>query len=93
MNRSAIISALEAYRIQRGSGVSEPLRAVDVVGIADAIIAATDADMKTALKLLDRWDATRSEVSGKGTVETLTREFIAKMGGLPVPTGNYHHRP
>lgn len=44
MNRSAIISALEAYRIQRGSGVSEPLRAVDVVGIADAIMEAVAQD-------------------------------------------------
>lgn len=41
--RDQIITALEAYRIQRGSGNSEPLRAVDVVGIADAIMATTPA--------------------------------------------------
>lgn len=41
--RDQIITALEAYRIQRGSGNSEPLRAVDVVGIADAIMAANPA--------------------------------------------------
>lgn len=38
MNRDAIIAALSAYRIIRGSGVSEPLRAVDVQGIADVIL-------------------------------------------------------
>ena len=39
MNRAAIIAALSAYRIIRGSGVSEPLRSVDVQGIADAVMA------------------------------------------------------
>lgn len=43
MQRDAIIAALTAYRINRGSGVSEPLRAVDVVGIADAILEASPA--------------------------------------------------
>lgn len=43
MQRDAIITALTAYRINRGSGVSEPLRAVDVVGIADAILEACPA--------------------------------------------------
>lgn len=38
--RDQIIAALEAYRIERGSGVSEPLRAVDVMGIADAVLGA-----------------------------------------------------
>lgn len=40
MNKAAIIDALSAYRIIRGSGVSEPLRAVDVQGIADAVLEA-----------------------------------------------------
>lgn len=46
MQREAIINALASYRISRGSGVSEPLRAVDVQGIADAILeACRDAEL------------------------------------------------
>lgn len=64
VRREDVLEVLSSYRIIRGSGVSEPLRAVDVQGIADVILEAAtpaaDADMvRIAVSGLERIKAYR----------------------------------
>lgn len=43
--------------------------------------------LETAIALLTRWDETRSEMSGAGTVEGDTRAFLAKADTILSPRG------